>query len=68
MCQLYQQTFALKPPLAQGEEVIENVVGEKCGFFPLVLLLPVADFGGVSLWGALGFNVWFRGELSVVQG
>lgn len=34
MCQLYQQTFALKPPLAEGEEVIENVVGEKW-FFPL---------------------------------
>lgn len=33
MCQLYQQTFALKPPLAQGEEEIENVVGEK-HFFP----------------------------------
>lgn len=67
MCQLYQQTFALKPPLAQGEEEIENVVGEK-HFFSLVLLLTVADFGSVSLWGAIGFNIWFGGEQSVVQG
>lgn len=37
-------------------------------FFPLVLLLTVADFGSVSLWGAIGFNIWFSGEQSVVQG
>lgn len=36
MCQLYQQTFALKPPLALGEEVTEKVVWKK-HFFSLGL-------------------------------
>lgn len=56
MCQLYQQTFALKPPLAEGEEVIENVVGEKCGFFPWFcccqfLILVVFHCG--ELWDSM---------------
>lgn len=45
---------------------MEKVGGRN--IFPLVLLLTVADFGSVSLWGVIGFNIWFSGEQGVVQG
>lgn len=55
MCQLHQQTFAPKLPLAQEGKVIEKVEGKR--YFFWVLLLTAADFGSVLLRGAIGSKI-----------